>query len=593
MHSASNERAATVLGRYVIFDVIASGGMATVHLGRLIGAAGFARTVAIKRLHPQFAKDPEFVNMFMDEARVTARIRHPNVVTTLDVVAQDGELFVIMEYIHGEPLSRLLGASARAKKRVPPRVVATIMAGALHGLHAAHEATNELGQKLFVVHRDVSPHNILVSTDGVARVLDFGIAKAAGRSSTTREGEIKGKFAYMPPEQLHGEPLDRRADVYAAGVVLWEALTCSRLFHGAANVLDLHRLLAADAEPPSTHVPDLPRGFDEVTMRALAPEANHRYASAREMALALERCVTPAPPSEVSAWVEELVGESLSERARQIISIEADASAPSSKILCKNNTLAYELLKIIPAGQDPQESAGSGDTTLILRSKQRPLDNTDDTTIALRRPVLIAAAASNANATSTRSFRATHDDRKARPTKPSGDAFRGSATASKLPSEPGAASAAPRSGVTRLRRLTVLGASIGAVVILWILGIVVSAAFLGLRRPPNGVPLLPEATSASGSAASTGASPRPPPPPAVSQKAPQAMTSAAPGATAVTVPSSSGLSPKRPSTAAATPAPPPSARGPTSRPHATTLDPCKPPFVIDAQGHKRYKRECL
>jgi eukaryotic-like serine/threonine-protein kinase len=329
MDTASSERGATSLGRYVIYEEIAAGGMATVHFGRLVGDAGFARTVAIKRLHPQYAKDPEFVTMFMDEARVTSRIRHPNVVTTLDVVAQAGELFVIMEYVHGEPLSRLIRASSNNQRRIPPGVVGAIMAGALHGLHAAHEARDELGQRLDVVHRDVSPHNILVGADGVARVLDFGIAKAAGSTSTTREGEIKGKFAYMPPEQLHGELVDRRADIYAAGVVLWEAITGQRLYHGAGNVLDLQRVLAADAEPPSSRVSGVPSSLDQVTMRALSREAGDRYPTAREMAIALEKSIGLSPPSEVSAWVEELAGESLAQRARQITAMEA-ALPPSA-----------------------------------------------------------------------------------------------------------------------------------------------------------------------------------------------------------------------------------------------------------------------
>src|SRR5678816_238661 len=165
--------------------------MATVHGGRLLGPSGFSRTVAIKRLHPQYAKDPEFVAMFLDEARMAARIRHPNVVPTLDVVARDGELFIVMEFVHGEALSALLRASAARRQAIPSDVVATLACGVLHGLHAAHEATGDRGEPLGVVHRDVSPHNVLVGADGVARVVDFGVAKAAGRAATTRDGQLK------------------------------------------------------------------------------------------------------------------------------------------------------------------------------------------------------------------------------------------------------------------------------------------------------------------------------------------------------------------------------------------------------------------
>lgn len=188
-----------------------------------MGPAGFARTVAIKRLHAQFAHDPTFVAMFLDEARLAARLRHQNVVPILDVVAQDGELFLVMEYVHGESLSRLVRLQGFAG--VEPSIAVGIMVGALHGLHAAHEARGEDGELLGLVHRDVSPQNILLGVDGVARLLDFGIAKAAGRMQTTEEGVLKGKAAYMAPELLLGEPADRRGDVWAASVVLCR---CSR-----------------------------------------------------------------------------------------------------------------------------------------------------------------------------------------------------------------------------------------------------------------------------------------------------------------------------------------------------------------------------
>src|ERR1700722_14969633 len=222
---------AHVGGRYALYAEIASGGMATVHLGRLMGTGGFSRTVAIKRLLPQLARDPDFVAMFMDEARVAARIRHPNVVPTLDVLAADGQLLLVMEYVHGESLGRLLRTLRAERKRVPPAIASAILCGALHGLTAAPEAKSSgEGEPLGIVHRDVSPQNVLVGVDGVARVLDFGIAKAAGRTQTTREGNVKGKFAYMAPEQMNGEAVGRATDVYAAAVCLWETLTGERLF---------------------------------------------------------------------------------------------------------------------------------------------------------------------------------------------------------------------------------------------------------------------------------------------------------------------------------------------------------------------------
>ena len=330
------------VGRYLLFGEIAAGGMATVHLGRLGGPAGFARTVAIKRLHPQFAKDPDFVSMFLDEARLAARIRHPNVVPTLDVVSADGEIFLVMEYVQGASLSKLLRAAVA--EGAPPEawIVATIMSGALHGLHAAHEATGEQGDPLEIVHRDVSPQNILVGTDGVARVLDFGVAKAVGRLQTTREGRVKGKFAYMAPEQLYQRGVTRQADVYAASVVTWEALTGTRLFQGDNEAAIVTAVLHEKIPPPSTIARHLSPDVDRVVMKGLERDPALRYATAREMALELERCVGTAPASEVGAWVESLAYGELAERAARVAALESTSSP----------TLSSPLL---PAAPEPAE----------------------------------------------------------------------------------------------------------------------------------------------------------------------------------------------------------------------------------------------
>jgi serine/threonine protein kinase len=301
--------------------------MATVHYGRLSGPVGFSRTVAIKRLHPQFAKDPEFVSMFLDEARLAARIRHPNVVQTLDVVALEGELFLVMDYVQGESFARLLRASTKKKEPVPVAVVSGILCGVLHGLHAAHEATNEQGEPLDIVHRDVSPQNVLVGADGIARVLDFGVAKAVGGSHTTREGQIKGKLAYMAPEQLRSGTVDRRSDVFAAGIVLWEALTQRRLFRGESEGAVITSVLEQVIEPPSALVPGLPAGLDAVVMRALDRDRTRRFENARQTALALEASVPIASPTRVADWVEGLAGEVLAQRAQSVLRIESDSNS--------------------------------------------------------------------------------------------------------------------------------------------------------------------------------------------------------------------------------------------------------------------------
>jgi serine/threonine-protein kinase len=302
------------IGRYVLLREVAAGGMASVVLGRMRGPAGFGKTVAVKRLHPQFAKDPEFVSMFLDEARVTSGLSHTNIVLTLDVLEEPGELLLVMEYVHGAALSTVLRTLKERKELIPPPIAGAIMAGALHGLHAAHQATDEVGTRLDIVHRDVSPQNILVSTDGIAKIADFGIAKAVGQVHSTSEGVMKGKFAYMAPEQARSEPVSPKTDIYSAGIVLWELLTTERAVSGATNAERLLRVLELEAPLPSTMVPDLPPAFDAIVARALARNPDDRYPSARAMAMALETETALASTSEVGAWLQQVAAEPLKVR---------------------------------------------------------------------------------------------------------------------------------------------------------------------------------------------------------------------------------------------------------------------------------------
>jgi serine/threonine-protein kinase len=314
-----------VVGRYALYDKIAAGGMATVHFGRLLGPIGFSRTVAIKRMLPQFVSDPGFVSMFVDEARLASRIRHPNVIATLDVVSQENELFLVLDYVHGETLSQLIKTLHAEQKRIPPAYAAAIVCGMLHGLHAAHNVKNARGELLGLVHRDVSPQNVLVGTDGMARLLDFGVAKAAGRLQVTINGQVKGKLAYMAPEQVRGA-VTPQSDVYAASAVLWEALTCERLFQNTTWTNVAQVILQREVEPPSSIVSDLPSGLDAVVMRGLEKDPKKRFASAREMALAIEDCVQLAHIYEVGEWVERTAKTMLAERAQKLAEIEGRAS---------------------------------------------------------------------------------------------------------------------------------------------------------------------------------------------------------------------------------------------------------------------------
>jgi serine/threonine protein kinase len=315
-----------IVGRYALYGKLATGGMATVHFGRLLGPVGFSRTVAIKRLHPQYAKDPEFVAMFLDEARLAARIQHPNVVATLDVVALEEELLLVMDYIRGEAFSRLLRAARKKSLEPPTSFIAAIVAGMLHGLHAAHEVTDERGQPLRVVHRDVSPQNVLVGVDGVPRLLDFGVAKAGARVQVTKDGQVKGKLSYMSPEQLTGQPVDRRADLFAAGVVLWEALTGKRLFLADDTQEIIRRIVDLPVPAPSLLNPAIPPAFDRIVARALEKDPNARYSTAREFAVALEHGVDIMNAREVGEWVEEIAGDVLELREQALAELESYSS---------------------------------------------------------------------------------------------------------------------------------------------------------------------------------------------------------------------------------------------------------------------------
>jgi eukaryotic-like serine/threonine-protein kinase len=311
------------VGRYALFEEIASGGMASVHLGRLMGPVGFSRTVAIKRLHPQFANDADFVAMFLDEARLVARIRHPNVVPTLDVVEEAGEILLVMEYVQGESFARLLRRSRTIGERVPVPIVGTVFVGVLHGLHAAHEAPGEGGEPLMIVHRDVSPQNILVGTDGAPRLLDFGVAKAAQRSQSTRDGQVKGKLAYMAPEQVSSDTIDRRCDIFAAGALLWEALTGQRLFEADSDARVMQKILTLPIPKPSDVVPDVSAAFDAICTRALERDPNARFGTARDMALAIEKATALATASEVGGWVERLAHDAIVLRAARVKEVES------------------------------------------------------------------------------------------------------------------------------------------------------------------------------------------------------------------------------------------------------------------------------
>ena len=277
-------REARDFGNYELVAKLATGGMAEIFLARRTDAVGRGDLVVIKRILPHLADDDHFVTMFRDEAALASRLEHPNVCRVYTLGQSENTWFIVMEYLHGVALSRLLTRLSKNRQYLSLPLVAAIVIQACEGLHHAHELKDTDGHPLSVVHRDVSPPNIFIGADGVVKLLDFGIAKARGASSKTRTGTVKGKNAYMSPEQILGKPLDRRSDVFALGAVLYELLAVKRLFHRDSDFLTFKAITEEPIPDIRERRPDLPAGMREVVLRALARDVNARYPTAKEMA---------------------------------------------------------------------------------------------------------------------------------------------------------------------------------------------------------------------------------------------------------------------------------------------------------------------
>jgi len=298
------------LGRYQVLKHLATGGMAQVLLAYTQTPGGPAYHV-VKRVRPDQARDQHFVQMFLDEARLAALLRHPSIVQVFEI-ADRGEFYFSMEYVHGEDLRRVLMEVHRAHDKVPIALITGVVAAAAEGLHYAHQLVGHDRQPLGIVHRDVSPANILVGYDGSVKLADFGIAKAALRTVETRSGTLKGKVSYMSPEQVLGRPIDHRSDVFALGIVLYEIATARRLFKGENDFLTMSAIVHGEIPPPSEHRPDLPRALEEIIMTALATEPADRYQSADELRGELESFMQSLgmrmSPRSIADYMKKLFG---------------------------------------------------------------------------------------------------------------------------------------------------------------------------------------------------------------------------------------------------------------------------------------------
>ncbi|ATB43604.1 serine/threonine protein kinase [Cystobacter fuscus] len=298
------------LGKYRLLEVIAKGGMGEVYKAQQEGPAGFSKTVVVKRVLPHLADAENFIDMFLEEARLAARLSHPNVVQIFELGEDRGEYFIAMEYIQGPSLHRVRKRLRELGHPFPVDIAAYVVAQALQGLHYAHELRDEAGKPLGIVHRDISPDNILVTMDGVVKVVDFGIAKAADSSSKTQSGTLKGKLSYISPEQVNGWPASVHSDIYATGVVLYQLFTNTLPFRAPSNAALLQQIATAEPEAPDRLELDVPPVLSRIVMKALRKEPGERFATAQEMSRALlealESCQRRLFPEDLGAFLKQL-----------------------------------------------------------------------------------------------------------------------------------------------------------------------------------------------------------------------------------------------------------------------------------------------
>ncbi len=365
-------------GNYQLVKKLATGGMAEVWLAKQTGIEGFNRHVVVKRILPHLAEDPEFVQMFLNEAKIASRFNHPNIAQIYDLGETGGQYFIAMEFIHGEDLGRVMRRAWSTGQWIARHISLRMMADCCQGLHYAHTRLDERGQPLRVVHRDISPQNILVSFDGAVKVVDFGIAKASDQVSNTKSGAIKGKFAYMAPEQAAGKPLDARSDLFALGLVLYELVTGVRPLKRDSELATLQAALECKIDPPSA-VAEVPHELDDIVMRALAKAPDDRYADAREMQRALEQFLLTskelATSAEVSDLMAALFADRLNEEARLGTPNPSTESSTSNPVAPSYSSAPQSVTMPPPPAQPAQVRASPN---MTLEEDDGPPPDEDD-----------------------------------------------------------------------------------------------------------------------------------------------------------------------------------------------------------------------
>jgi serine/threonine protein kinase len=346
-------------GKYLLVGEIAVGGMAEVFLAVQKGVEGFIKVVVIKRVLPHLTKSPEFVRMFIEEARLAARLEHPNIVRTYEFGEVDGHYYTAMEYLPGEDLFRTLNNLQLSRQSMPLHIAAGITSQLCSGLHFAHQFTDTGGKPLNLVHRDINPANIFITYGGEVKIIDFGVAKSS-TNARTLSGMIKGKVAYMPPEQLLGREIDQRADIFSAGVVMWEMLIGRPLFLRSSEAATLYAIMNAPVAPPSKLRPDVPLQLDKIVGRALARSPSDRFATAEEMASAIDEFLIRVPRYDARALggkLEELFGSTRAEAKRSIAQTRS-LTRNISLVMKLRSEVRAELAERLDAAVDARRDAG-------------------------------------------------------------------------------------------------------------------------------------------------------------------------------------------------------------------------------------------
>ncbi len=345
-------------GRYELIKKIATGGMAEIFLARQAGIEGFEKLLVLKRILPHLAESEEFVEMFLHEARVAVRLNHPNIVQIYDLGEEGGSYFIAMEYIHGEDARRIWRSCEKAGMTLPIPLACRIAIDAAAGLYYAHNKTDAAGNPLNIIHRDISPQNLLISFEGAVKVVDFGIAKAADQATQTKSGVLKGKYSYMSPEQASGLEIDQRTDQFALGIVLYELLTFQRLFKRSNEIQTLTAVAECDVKPPSTINPNIPPELDAIVMKALSKEREDRFKDLQEFQLALEEWLMstrqPSSSALLSNFLKSLYADRLAQEAlqaaREELPFERDLSTGGSVISQRIQRRRASIIASAPKG---------------------------------------------------------------------------------------------------------------------------------------------------------------------------------------------------------------------------------------------------